>query len=251
MLLWYTSRPVLSALHYIPLVEAIYLRQTDLLQDSISLCDIDNAFSLLKHFCMRIKELYAARYETYNVHCLFHLTERVMNLGRLWTHSCFCFEDFNGELRSLFHGTQSIEEQIVFAISVQQKIPELLPLFENGSVPQTFYEHLSRKRQLVFKKEKLWCDSMYSIVGNLRDYLLTNTERLVIESLLGAVRRVYRFQRLLVGEQLIHSKSYKSMTRRNNFTVEFKPGSENPGPCFGHIHCIVLHKKLTCSAQIL
>ena len=186
--------------------------------------------------------MYAARYETYNVHCLFHLTERVMNLGPLWTHSCFCFEDFNGELRSLFHGTQSIEEQIVLAISVQQKIPELLPLFENGSVPQMFYEHLSRKRQLVFKKEKLWYDSMHSIVGNLRDYLLTNTERLVIESLLGAVRRVYKFQRLLIGEQLIHSKSYKSMTRRNNFTVEFKPGSGNPGPCFGHIHCIVLHE---------
>ena len=52
-----------------------------------------------------------------------------MNLGPLWTHSCFCFEDFNGELRSLFHGTQSIEEQIVLAISVQQKIPELLGLY--------------------------------------------------------------------------------------------------------------------------
>ena len=32
-----------------------------------------------------------------------------------------CFEDFNGELRSLLHGTQSIEEQIVLVIIVQQK----------------------------------------------------------------------------------------------------------------------------------
>ena len=147
--------------HYILLVEAIYL----LLQDSISPNDIIKASALLKHFCIRIKELYAVRYETFNVHCLLHLTERVTDLGPLWTHSCFCFEDFNGELRSLFHGTQSIEEQIVLAISVQQKIPELVPLLENGSSCQEFYERLSRKRHLVYKKEKLSDDSKYSIGG--------------------------------------------------------------------------------------
>ncbi|KAK2558802.1 hypothetical protein P5673_019017 [Acropora cervicornis] len=207
--------------HYILLVEAIYL----LLQDSISPSDIIKASSLLKHFCIRIKELYAARYETFNVHCLLHLTERVIDLRPLWTHSCFCFEDFNGELRSLFHGIQSIEEQIVLAISVQQKIPELVPLLENGSSLQEFYAHLSRKRHHVYKKEKLSDDSNYSIVGNLQNYLLAATERTVVESLVGPIEQVYRFQRLLVEEQLIHSKSYKSTTRRNNYTVEFKPGS--------------------------
>ncbi|XP_068757460.1 uncharacterized protein [Montipora capricornis] len=217
--------------HYILLVEAIYL----LLQDSISPSDIIKASSLLKHFCIRIKELYAARYETFNVHCLLHLTERVMDLGPLWTHSCFCFEDFNGELRSLFHRTQSIEEQIVLAISVQQKIPELVPLLENGSSSQEFYAHLSRKRHLAYKKEKLSDDSNFSIVGNLQNYLLAATERAVVESLVGPIEQVCRFQRLLVGEQLIHSKSYKSMTRRNNYTVEFKPGSGNSSPCYGHI----------------
>ena len=217
--------------HYILLVEAIYL----LLQDSISPNDIIKASALLKHFCIRIKELYAVRYETFNVHCLLHLTERVTDLGPLWTHSCFCFEDFNGELRSLFHGTQSIEEQIVLAISVQQKIPELVPLLENGSSCQEFYERLSRKRHLVYKKEKLSDDSKYSIVGNLQNYLLAATERAVVESLVGPIDQVHQFQRLLVGEQLIHSKSYKSMTRRNNFTVEFKSGSGNRSPCYGHI----------------
>ena len=47
----------------------------------------------------------------------------------------------------------SIEEQIVLAISVQQKIPELVPLLENGSSSQEFYERLSRKRNLVYKKK--------------------------------------------------------------------------------------------------
>ena len=217
--------------HYILLVEAIYL----LLQDSISPSDIVKASALLKHFCIRIKELYAVRYETFNAHCLLHLTERVIDLGPLWTHSCFCFEDFNGELRSLFHGTQSIEEQIVLAISVQQKIPELIPLLENGSSSQEFYERLSRKRPQVYKKKKLSPDSKFSIVGNFRNYLLTATELAVVESLVGPVEQVHQFQRLLVGEQLIHSEVYKSMTRRNNYTIEFKPSSGNPSPGYGHI----------------
>jgi len=113
----------------------------------------------------------------------------------------------------------------VLAISVQQKIPELVPLLENGSSLQEFYAHLSRKRHHVYKKEKLSDDSNYSIVGNLQNYLLAATERTVVESLVGPIEQVYRFQRLLVEEQLIHSKSYKSTTRRNNYTVEFKPGS--------------------------
>ena len=217
--------------HYILLVEAIYL----LLQDSILPGDIAKASALLKHFCLRVKELYATRYETFNVHCLLHLTERVMDLGPLWTHSCFSFEYFNGELRSLFHGTQHVEEQIVLAISVQQKIPELVPLLENGSSSQEFYEQLSRKRNLVYRKEKLSDDSKCSMVGNLRNYVLAATERAVLESLVGPIKQVRQFQRCLVGEHLIHSKSYKSMTRRNNFTVEFMSGSENPTLCYGHV----------------
>ena len=217
--------------HYILLVEAIYL----LLQDSILPGDIAKASALLKHFCLRVKELYATRYETFNIHCLLHVTERVMDLSPLWTHSCFSFEDFNGELRSLFHGTQHVEEQIVLAIGVQQKIPELVPLLENGSSSQEFYEQLSRKRNLVYRKEKLSDDSKCSMVGNLRNYVLAATERAVLESLVGPIKQVRQFQRCLVGEHLIHSKSYKSMTRRNNFTVEFMSGSENPTLCYGHV----------------
>jgi len=97
------------------LVEAIYL----LLQDSYLPNNIAKASSLLKHFYHGVKELCAMHYKTFNVPCLLHRTERVKDLGSLWTHSCFSFEDFNGELRSLFHRTQSIEEQIVLAISMQ------------------------------------------------------------------------------------------------------------------------------------
>lgn len=49
---------------------------------------------------------------TYNVHQLLHLTDSVEDLGPLWSHSCFFFEDLNGDFRDLFHGTQNIDGQV-------------------------------------------------------------------------------------------------------------------------------------------
>lgn len=52
------------------------------------------------------------QFMTYNVHQLLHLTDSVEDLGPLWSHSCFFFEDLNGDFRDLFHGTQNIDGQV-------------------------------------------------------------------------------------------------------------------------------------------
>ena len=49
---------------------------------------------------------------TINVHSLLHLVENVRNLGPLWCHSCFAFENVNGILKSLFHGSQHVNKQV-------------------------------------------------------------------------------------------------------------------------------------------
>ena len=49
---------------------------------------------------------------TYNVHQLLHLKSDVENLGPLWTHSCFFFEDLSGDFRDLSHGTQNVNGQV-------------------------------------------------------------------------------------------------------------------------------------------
>lgn len=59
--------------------------------------------------------------------------DKVEDLGLLLCSSCFYFEDFKGELRRLFHGTQSIETKAAFAVCVNQKVPQMSgrPLEEN------------------------------------------------------------------------------------------------------------------------
>ena len=51
---------------------------------------------------------------TINIHNLLHLPDTVKRLGPLWAHSCFPFENANGELLKLFHGSQAVEKQVRF-----------------------------------------------------------------------------------------------------------------------------------------
>ena len=52
------------------------------------------------------------RSSTFNMHQLLHLTENVTRNGPLWAYSCFYFEDYNGQLRRFFSGTQNVENQV-------------------------------------------------------------------------------------------------------------------------------------------
>ena len=214
--------------HYLLLVEAIHI----LLKHSISSNDLAKAAKLLKHFCIRIEELYGSRYETYNVHCLLHLVDRVKDLGPLWTHSCFCFEDFNGELRHLFHGTQQIEMQIVVSICVQQKIPELISLLPPNSSVLQFFEELTSKGRLSHKKE-LVAGNIF-IIGAVVKHTINIQHRQLIEREIGSVGDVFKFKRIIIGGTIFHCKDYKPGIRRNNFTVQFKSPS-SPHLKYGQI----------------
>lgn len=51
---------------------------------------------------------------TANVHQLRHLVYFVRLFGPLWVYSCFGFENMNGCLTSMIHGTRHIAEQVLW-----------------------------------------------------------------------------------------------------------------------------------------
>ena len=120
--------------HFIFLSEAIFV----LLGDSISFEELDHAEKLLQHFCLMFSALYSAGKETINIHSLLHLADDVRNLGPLWTHSCFPFESYNGNLLKLFHGTQNVALQIV-SCAIMQSLPSLKLKLIVGSVEEEFF----------------------------------------------------------------------------------------------------------------
>ena len=138
--------------HFLLLSEAIFI----LLKESISIDELAHAERLLFHFCIMFEPLYGKRYQTANIHGLVHLADNVRELGPLWTHSCFHFEDKNGFLLRTIHGTQQIQFQIVSAISISKRIPELEKDFLLvGSKEYEFYQKRRGKEKATKKEVQL------------------------------------------------------------------------------------------------
>lgn len=200
--------------HFLLLADAVWL----LNQSSISPQCLEKAGNILRHFCLRIEALYGNRYQTFNVHCLLHLQDCVQNIGPLWVCSCFWFEDYNGDLRKLFHGTQKVELQIAFSVCIQQKIPELIPLLPSGSSSKEFYEDMTRGRHLLkCKREKIF-DNVFAL-GLMSPAVLDPTLSSYIESKIGCIASVFTFKRIQVNRDVIHSKAYLNIVQRNSYTV--------------------------------
>ena len=123
--------------HFVLFSEALWL----LLQSAPSLEDVAMAERLLQHFCMKFAAYYGKvlqvlsyvfwfyspsalmvcvgeRYYTANVHHLLHFADSVRNLGPLWAHSAFPFEDTNGWLGDLFHGSRDPQKQVCVCVCV-------------------------------------------------------------------------------------------------------------------------------------
>ena len=96
------------------------------------------ARKMLIHFCIDFPALYGKIYQTSNLHLLLHAADKVQDLGPIWAKSCFYFEDYNGELRRLFHGTQIIEMQVAVAASIIQTLLTLAESLTCGTSGHAF-----------------------------------------------------------------------------------------------------------------
>lgn len=132
--------PPVYLYHYCTFVVGIFLLCTS----SISTSDIEKSEELLRYFVFKFSSLYAEKYLTINIHSLLQLPQTVCELGSLWAFSCFSFEDANGELLQLFHGTQNIDLQIVNAVHVFQMLPLMSQSISNRSIASDFVKKLSK-----------------------------------------------------------------------------------------------------------
>jgi hypothetical protein len=88
-------------------VEAIYI----LLQEDITVEEVQQADLMLFHFVCDMQLLYGKKFCVYNVHLLTHLSQAVKKFGPLWTHSLFAFENANGNLLRHVKGTTGVPQQ--------------------------------------------------------------------------------------------------------------------------------------------
>ncbi|CAH1254763.1 Hypp1405 [Branchiostoma lanceolatum] len=126
--------------NYSLLVNAIHI----LLGESITEEQLCAADDKLKQFVEGFQRLYGSFRVSLNIHSLIHYAQTVRELGPLWAHSCFFFEDVNGQVLRLIHGTQAVEEQVLRAVAILQKFMELgEERFKPGTASKKLYDRLS------------------------------------------------------------------------------------------------------------
>lgn len=117
--------------HWILFVYGIYT----LLQEEITLQEIDEAEHVLDLFSLDVPTIYNECELTYNLHQTRHLAEAVRNWGPLHIWSTFPFEDENGMMKQLIHGSNSIAVELANSMDIINGINTLhsfLPEEENN-----------------------------------------------------------------------------------------------------------------------
>ena len=220
--LLYGILPAAYFIHFAAFSEAIFL----LSKEQITEADVQQADRLLQYFCFMFDQLYELRYMTINVHQLLHMTQCVRDLGPLWVYSCFHFEDKNGFLLKLFHGTQSFQFQVVYATSVMRHLfnsEHLLAAYSNGKV-ELLFKKLIGKTPLTMHKIS---NSSY-LVGSVEFKELSTSQHKALCDYLGYFiakgSQMKSFARLFRNHELIHSQSYTKVVSRNSYTISYQTG---------------------------
>lgn len=239
--LLYFGGPVLHGIldkdrfsHYLLLVDSMHI----LLKCGSTDKDLDKAESLLIRFCSRFENLYERCFLRLNVHQLLHLPDCVRNLGPLYTHSCFSFESKNGIVLKMIRGSQSIDTQIITAISFIQKLPELK---QKCIVKDSEIDMLCKiiENPSLLKRGQKLDDGIY-ILGASYGRCLTNNEVGALQQFLKhdpIVNTYTSFNRVEYGAYVIYGTEYSRMIKRNNSAVCYQGES---GICFGEVMFFIL-----------
>ena len=134
------SIPVLSLFlppDYVQHLSLLVSSMHILLSDNLKIDDLDKVHSMLSTFYQTAGDLYSLSIYTANTHSLQHLVPFVRLWGPLWIYSMFSFENLNGYLGSMFHGTRKIIFQISFQLQLQKVIPFKLRELSKSETPDT------------------------------------------------------------------------------------------------------------------
>ncbi|XP_053407190.1 uncharacterized protein LOC128559474 [Mercenaria mercenaria] len=206
--------------HFLLLVNALHI----LLKSGCTETELVSAELMLAEFVRDFPHLYDRCFMTLNMHQLLHLVDDVRQLGPLFTHSCFPFEDKNGVLLKMIRGTQNIDTQIITGVSFLQKLPELkLKTIKKGTDLEKLYNSIEHPT-LLTRGMKI-TDNIY-VLGSVKTRVLTNEEHAAVCDFVGfdpvLNESIRYFKRLEFNDNLIYGTTYSRMKKRDNSAICYK-----------------------------
>ena len=227
--LLYYSVPVLKGTlpnkylsHWALLVEGISI----LLGSEITQEQIDHAHEALVLFVGSIQCLYGVDQMSFNVHSLLHLSQSVENMGPLWAHSAFMFENFNGYLLKQVKSSNAVPQQICKRVTLSRSLPCIAKRYLSDASPEVkaFYTDMTSIRHNVRNCARF---DRVTALGVPKIRLVSENDHCALHAVqdvpANSVGSYYN--RISVNGEIIHSLTYTKSKKRNNSIVILKGGS--------------------------
>lgn len=215
--------------HWAGLVETIYI----LLEKNIKKVNIDKAENLLKYFVRKIETLYDQKQLTYNVHQLLHLAECVRRWGPLWANSAFVFENMNGRISSLVHGTKHLGIEIMRNINI-------------GLATKILKSHILKRgmKENQNKYSMLGAKVTQNLIKKIIDLKMRNSINNYSQKGSVDISELEFYYRAKIFDKLFTSEVYKETTT-NSFKVEISTIDEKYDHLIGSIICFFKFNKIS------
>ncbi|KAH3755223.1 hypothetical protein DPMN_189913 [Dreissena polymorpha] len=196
------------------LVEGVFKLLGENLENEV----IDEAELSLTKFQITFENMYGVEHCGLNIHNIgFHIANYARLHGPLWGWSCFSFEDMNGTLLKSAHGTGNVCRQLLQTMLVQKKLHGEAAAIQDDNLRDFALDMLTTGRRTKTKKE---CENC-SLLGKMHPVDVQNlqVEQEVKQYTGKDVCSLQKVHRIKLKGQLISSKNYKRMQKRNCHTV--------------------------------
>ncbi|KAK3910803.1 hypothetical protein KUF71_004291 [Frankliniella fusca] len=211
--------------------------------NSISEDDLKESEIHLTRFVGEFEGLYGVNNMSHNLHMCLHLTHCVRLLGPLWAVSCFNFEDINGRILNLIHGTRHVGLQIHSKLSLITQLPITIHHINEGLVKE-FCKNIKGRYRLNINyviSSGVYCVGKFSELTTKKGWIPGFLQREI--SILPSTK-IMLFHRLLKYKMLFVSSLYKRSSRVSSYvSYDF-----NNTIKYGNILCFVKNF-CNCSKQ--
>uniref|UniRef100_A0ABD2XQK4 Uncharacterized protein n=1 Tax=Trichogramma kaykai TaxID=54128 RepID=A0ABD2XQK4_9HYME len=197
--------------HWLCFAEALYI----ILQDKITMADLNKANELLYSFVAKMTKLHGKRAMTYNVHLLLHIGRSVLNWGPVWANSTFSFESANKYTLQAIKCARGANHQIVRYVSLNHSLLILEDAITKGTTDELIkycknlftaeVKHYFRNKDILYLGRTAYvCDELRQTILNLDDRVMLSDEA------------VY-FHRMVRNKCLYESSSLRKTRSNNSF----------------------------------
>ena len=178
---------------------------TTLLKPKISEQEIKLAEYLYNLFIIKFEKMYGRNKMSFNLHQLKHIIHHVRLWGPLWSWSAFDFEDGNGYVKKIVHGSNKLEMEIAYSMY----------LFNAHTILKNKLEIVSDKNSDI--------DKIVPLGKVLQNIIYKTNESESIKSFYLVnqvpVESIKIIRKVRMGKTIVTSQLYSRQKKRSNCTI--------------------------------